>query len=150
MTLILPILIIQRHLDRHTNETDQQTNRQSGNPPPLLDVLILTINCFYSILIALFPRLSSDSQLLHPLLFLYKHAAVLFTSSFILHSMYSFIFRGPVLGSFDRNRIYTYQIHTILCDILTFHVFFIIRDCGSYAIALFQMVSLRLCSDKPR
>ena len=136
---------------RQTYKRNWPTNKQTKwQPPPLLDVLILTINCFYSILIALFPRLSSDSQLLHPLLFLYKHAAVLFTSSFILHSMYSFIFRGPVLGSFDRNRIYTYQIHTILCDILTFHVFFIIRDCGSYAIALFQMVSLRLCSDKPR
>lgn len=39
MTLILPILNIQRHLDRHTNETDQRTDRQSGkNPPPPQEV----------------------------------------------------------------------------------------------------------------
>ena len=134
MTLILPILNIQRYLDRHTNETDQRTDRQSGKNPPPLKKSILTLICFYSI--ALFPRLSSDCPLLHPLLFLYKHAA-----GYIVYILFYFtpspisICTDPVLGSFDRNRIYTYQIHTTLCDISTFH-----RDCGSYAIALFRYV----------
>ena len=136
MTFILPILNIQRHLDRHTNETDQRTDKVEKIPPPLKKS-ILTLICFYSI--ALFPRLSSDCPLLHPLQFLYKHAA-----GYIIYILFYFtpspisICTDPVLGSFDRNRIYTYQIHTTLCDISTFHGFFIIRDCRSYAIALFR------------
>ena len=114
--------------------------------PPPLKKSILTLICFYSI--ALFPRLSSDCPLLHPLLFLYKHAA-----GYIVYILFYFtpspisICTDPVLGSFDRNRIYTYQIHKTLCDISTFHGFFYHQRLRKLRHCAF---SLRLCSDKPR